>query len=237
MIEQVLSTLRLAPARRRRGPDAPRRPHPAASPGRSAARRPRSPQRAAVAPARARPAGPGRAAAAAAPKTYTSWRGVPSNWPTQIVQPPPQPVYAPGRRLRHLHRPVAGDDARLAPRATPPSARTSAASTPHAPTATFPRPGYASVAAMGWGVLPTYVGPQAPCWDGGNGVRINPAQGRGAGQRRRAGRGRATRGTSAWPPARRSTTTWRPTSAARPASRRSSRSSARGTAAWPPAAT
>ena len=38
---------------------------------------------------------------------------------------------------------------------------------------------------MGWGVLPTYVGPQAPCWDGGNGVRISPrkaaAQGNAAG--------------------------------------------------------
>jgi hypothetical protein len=38
---------------------------------------------------------------------------------------------------------------------------------------------------MGWGVLPTYVGPQSPCWDGGNGVRISPgkaaAQGNAAG--------------------------------------------------------
>jgi hypothetical protein len=37
---------------------------------------------------------------------------------------------------------------------------------------------------VGWGVLPTYVGPQAPCW-GGSGVLINPgkaaAQGRSAG--------------------------------------------------------
>jgi hypothetical protein len=40
-----------------------------------------------------------------------------------------------------------------------------------------------TVASMGWGVLPTYVGPQAPCW-GGSGVLINPgsaaAEGRAA---------------------------------------------------------
>ncbi len=31
-----------------------------------------------------------------------------------------------------------------------------------------------TVAGMGWGVLPTYVGPQAPCWGGGSGVLIDP---------------------------------------------------------------
>jgi hypothetical protein len=30
-----------------------------------------------------------------------------------------------------------------------------------------------TVASMGWGLLPTYVGPQAPCW-GGHGVLISP---------------------------------------------------------------
>ena len=29
---------------------------------------------------------------------------------------------------------------------------------------------------LGWGILPTYVGPQAPCWTGGNGVRISPGK-------------------------------------------------------------
>jgi Domain of unknown function (DUF1906) len=38
---------------------------------------------------------------------------------------------------------------------------------------------------MGWGVLPTYVGPQSPCWDGGNGVRIS--QGKAAAQGSAAG--------------------------------------------------
>jgi hypothetical protein len=34
-----------------------------------------------------------------------------------------------------------------------------------------------SAEAMGWGMLPTYVGPQAPCWDwSGAGVRIDPKQ-------------------------------------------------------------
>jgi hypothetical protein len=31
-----------------------------------------------------------------------------------------------------------------------------------------------SVASMGWGLLPIYVGPQAPCWGAGSGVLINP---------------------------------------------------------------
>jgi hypothetical protein len=31
-----------------------------------------------------------------------------------------------------------------------------------------------SVASMGWGLLPTYVGPQAPCWGAGSGVLISP---------------------------------------------------------------
>jgi len=120
--------------------------------------------------------------APAASPTYTSWRGVPSDWPTQIVLPP-----APAH-------PVAGFDACTAPSLA---------------TMRVWRRGYAavgayiggvnsacafgnlsaawirSVAAMGWGVLPTYVGPQAPCWDGGNGVRITPgkaaAQGNAAG--------------------------------------------------------
>jgi hypothetical protein len=42
-----------------------------------------------------------------------------------------------------------------------------------------------TVASMGWGVLPTYVGPQAPCWGGGRGVLVDPgsaaAEGRAAG--------------------------------------------------------
>jgi hypothetical protein len=42
-----------------------------------------------------------------------------------------------------------------------------------------------TVATMGWGLLPTYVGPQAPCWGAGSGVLISPgtaaAQGSAAG--------------------------------------------------------
>jgi hypothetical protein len=145
------------------------------------------PQRAAAAPA---PPARGRAArtqarhATAAPKTYTSWRGVPSDWPTEIVQ-----------IARPLSHPVGGFDA-----CTAPSLKTmrvwrqrfsavgayiggvNAACAYGNLSATWIR----SVAAMGWGVLPTYVGPQAPCWDGGNGVLINPgkaaAQGNAAGQ-------------------------------------------------------
>jgi hypothetical protein len=141
------------------------------------------PQRAAVVPARARATKTLARRAAPAPKTYTRWRGVPSNWPTEIVRLP-QP----------LSHPVGGFDA-----CTAPSLATmrvwrrayaavgayiggvNAACAYGNLSATWIR----SVAAMGWGVLPTYVGPQAPCWDGGNGVRIRP--GRAAAQGHAAG--------------------------------------------------
>ncbi len=161
VIEQVLNTLRVAPA--------------------GAAQT--APRRVAGPLVRARAAQITVRRAAAAPKVYTSWRGVPAGWPTEIVQPP-----------RLVTHPVGGFDACTAP-----------------PLATMRvwRRAYAavgayiggvnaacaygnlsaswirSVAAMGWGVLPTYVGPQAPCWNGGAGVRISPrkavAQGYAAG--------------------------------------------------------
>jgi Rv2525c-like, glycoside hydrolase-like domain len=157
VLEQVLNTLRLAPAT--------------------------APQRAVVVAARARVTRTPAGHPVAAPKTYTSWRGVPSDWPTEIVQMT-QP---------HSH-PVGGFDT-----CTAPSLATmrvwhqryaavgayiggiNAACAYGNLSATWIR----SVAAMGWGVLPTYVGPQAPCWDGGNGVLISPgkaaAQGNAAG--------------------------------------------------------
>jgi hypothetical protein len=195
VLEQVLSTVRLAPAGAT--PTAPAVPAPAVpapavpaqavpapavpAPAQAPMAHPTVvPRRAAA--ARARAASP-LARSAAAPQTiYTSWRGVPSDWPTEIVQPPPLP------------HPVGGFDACTAP-----------------PLATMRvwRRAYAavgayiggvnaacdygnlsaawirSVAGMGWGVLPTYVGPQASCWNGGNGVRIRP--GRAAAQGNAAG--------------------------------------------------
>ena len=60
---------------------------------------------------------------------------------------------------------------------TPRSASTSAASTTPAPSATCRPPGSSRRRRMGWGMLPTYVGPQAPCWSWyGPGVRITPSQ-------------------------------------------------------------
>ena len=40
---------------------------------------------------------------------------------------------------------------------------------------------FRSAAAMGWGMLPTYVGPQAPCW-GYSGTLINPGKAAAEGQ-------------------------------------------------------
>jgi hypothetical protein len=40
---------------------------------------------------------------------------------------------------------------------------------------------FTSAAAMGWGMLPTYVGPQAPCW-GNQGTLINPGKAAAEGQ-------------------------------------------------------
>ena len=163
VIEQVLNTLRLAPA--------------------GAAQT--APQRVAgpLVPCARPPGCPVRRRRAPRPKIYTSWRGVPADWPTEIVQPP-----------RPVTHPVGGFDA-----CTAPSLATmrvwrrayaavgayiggvNAACAYGNLSASWIR----SVAAMGWGVLPTYVGPQAPCWNGGTGVRISPrkavAQGYAAG--------------------------------------------------------
>jgi hypothetical protein len=191
VIEQVLSTLHLAPAgatqtvqtaqsvpvrSAQSAPASPRTPAPSPA-ARTAARPVARPavvrQRAAVA-ARVRPARILVRRAAAASKTYTSWRGVPSGWPTQIVQPP-----------RPVTHPVGGFDACTAPSLAAMRVwrrrygavgayigGVNAACAYGNLSASWIR----SVAAMGWGVLPTYVGPQAPCWDGGNGVRISPAK-------------------------------------------------------------
>jgi hypothetical protein len=198
VIEQVLKTLRLAPAgatptsqtappQAVPAPAAPPQAAPAAAtpaPAKRPAAHPTAvPQRAVVAPARVRATRTTARHPVAAPKTYTSWRGVPSDWPTEVVQTSPPASH-----------PVGGFDACTAPplstmrvwhsRYTAVGAYiggVNAACAYGNLSASWIR----SVAAMGWGVLPTYVGPQASCWDGGNGVLINPgkaaAQGSAAG--------------------------------------------------------
>jgi hypothetical protein len=103
-----------------------------------------------------------------------SWRGLAAHGPVQVVQSPPQ--------KRVPANPVLGFDA-----CTAPSLKTMSVW----------RQRYAAVgvyiggvnyacafgnlsaswiqaaASMGWGILPTYVGPQAPCW-GIQGITINP---------------------------------------------------------------
>jgi hypothetical protein len=177
VIEQVLNTLRRAPA------GAAQTTQTATQTTNQAMHPAVVPERAAVTPRRARAARTPARRAAAAPKTYTSWRGVPVGWPTQIVQPP-QPV----------SHPVGGFDTCTAPSlATMRVWRRAYAAVGAYIGGVNAACAYGNlsaswirnVSADGWGVLPTYVGPQAPCWDGGNGVRINPrkaaAQGSAAG--------------------------------------------------------
>ncbi len=116
---------------------------------------------------------------------YKSWKGVPPNWPAQIVVPPPPPPPV-------IH-PLNGFDACTAPTLATMrvwrrqyaavgvyiGGANSACAYGNLSAAWF-----RSAAAMGWGMLPTYVGPQAPCW-GYQGTLINPgkaaAEGRAAG--------------------------------------------------------
>jgi hypothetical protein len=192
VVEQVLNTLHLAPAGAAPTAQTANAPGPPARSAQSKAQaqaqsqtqsQPQvQPQAQALRPA-VHPA-PVTQRPAAASQTYTSWRGIPSDWPTQIIAPPP---VAPAH-------PVGGFDA-----CTAPSLATmrvwrrayaavgayiggvNAACAFGNLSASWIR----SVAGMGWGVLPTYVGAQAPCWTGGNGVRISPgkaaAQGNAAG--------------------------------------------------------
>jgi hypothetical protein len=150
VVKQVLSTLHLAP------------------PGTAPTTQP------VPAPVRPRGKGPRSIRRAQLPSTSTSWPGVPAHWPIEVVQPPPPPPPP--------FHPVGGFDTCTAP---------------SLPTMRAWRSDYAdigvyiggvnsgcaygnlsaswmrTVASETWGVLPTYVGPQAPCWSG-TGVLIDP---------------------------------------------------------------
>jgi len=203
VLEQVLNTLRLAPVGATPtaqsvppqavpsptvpAPTVPAQTVPAQTvpaPTRAPTAHPTvAPQRAAVAALRARVTRTPARHPVAAQQTYTSWQGVPSDWPAEIVQ-----------MSQPQSHPVGGFDACTAPSlATMRVWRSryaavgayiggiNAACAYGNLSATWIQ----SVAAMGWGVLPTYVGPQAPCWNGGNGVLISP--GRAAAQGNAAG--------------------------------------------------
>jgi len=112
--------------------------------------------------------------------TYTSWRGVPSQWPTVIVSPnPSQPAPPPPPVAAH---PVGGFDSCTAPttaimhdlRGAYAAVGVYIGGANSACAYGNLSTGWVNtVTAAGWGILPTYVGPQAPCWQG-HGVLITP---------------------------------------------------------------
>jgi hypothetical protein len=181
LVKQVLSTLRKAPA---------------GSPGtaQSAVTQPPSTRNdapvkakpAKAKPAKAKPA-PGQKAAAMPDPTYSSWRGVPSHWPVQIVTTPtPKPppvVVSPPPTVVSPSGPVNGFDTCTAPSL----AAMQAWHSKYAAVGIYLGGANAACAhgnlsaswinsatAMGYGMLPTYVGRQAPCWDG-HGLPISAA--------------------------------------------------------------
>jgi Domain of unknown function (DUF1906) len=171
VIQQVLGSLHLAPAH---AVQTPQSGLVAAQPDSQPGKQPGVPP--------AKPAPPKNV-------TYTSWRGVPAHWPVEIVQPqpplPPLPLPLPPKPVTPtpLH-PVGGFDTCTAPSVATMRAwrsdysavgvyigGTNSACAYGNLSASWVR----SVTGLGWGLLPTYVGPQSPCWDAGPGVLIKPA--------------------------------------------------------------
>jgi Domain of unknown function (DUF1906) len=106
--------------------------------------------------------------------TSSSWQGVPSHWPVEIVkpQPAPQPVTT---------APVLGFDTCAAPALTTMQAWRAdyaavgvyiGGANAACAQANLSASWIKSAAGLGYGMLPTYVGPQAPCW-GGKGALIS----------------------------------------------------------------
>jgi hypothetical protein len=113
--------------------------------------------------------------AARAPAASTSWPGLTAQWPIEIVQSPkPTPAAGPPAQPATTH-PVGGFDTCTAPSlATMKAWRSDYAAVgvyigganAACASGNLSASWIKSVAAKGWGVLPTYVGPQAPCWGG-----------------------------------------------------------------------
>jgi hypothetical protein len=196
VVQQVLNTLRLAPAGTvPTAQSAPLSAQPRGATAGTSRRAELSAQRAPLASppasAAAAPASPPRAAAAAAKApaptttnpTSTSWRGVPANWPVEIVSPSPSPPPPSPKPSPTPFHPVSGFDTCTAPSTSTMRTWRSAyaamgvyiggvnAACAHG---NLSAGWVKSVASMGWGLLPTYVGPQAPCWGAGSGVLISP---------------------------------------------------------------
>jgi hypothetical protein len=192
VVQQVLNTLRLAPAGTvPTAQSAPLSAQPGGATTVTTRRAELSAQRAPLASpasAAAAPASPARAVAAApttTKPTSTSWRGVPANWPVEIVQPSPSPSPPPSspKPSPTPFHPVSGFDTCTAPSTSTMRTWRSAyaamgvyiggvnAACAHG---NLSAGWVKSVASMGWGLLPTYVGPQAPCWGAGSGVLISP---------------------------------------------------------------
>jgi hypothetical protein len=197
VVEQVLGTLRAAPARAAQTPQSASSQALSQPSGERASVVEQSAAVTQAAPAQeapARPAGAGKtrppkgskkeakSPKKAKPTVYKSWQGVPPNWPAQIVVPQPPPPLK-------IH-PVSGFDACTAPTLATMrvwrrqyaavgvyiGGANSACAYGNLSAAWF-----RSAAAMGWGMLPTYVGPQAPCW-GFRGALINPGKAAAEGQ-------------------------------------------------------
>ena len=187
VVQQVLNTLRLAPAGTTPTGQSPSAP-PAGTAAETSRRANLSEKTARLAPQRA------SASTVTAPgnqpmgeqgppnPTSTSWPGLPDNWPVEVVQPTPAP--APPKPSPAPFHPVRGFDTCTAPSTSAMRAWRSqyaavgvyiggvnAACAYGNLSAGWVK----SAASMGWGLLPTYVGPQAPCWGAGSGVLINPA--------------------------------------------------------------
>ena len=189
VVQQVLNTLRLAPAG-----TAPTGQSPSAPPAGTAAEASRranlSQKTARLAPQRA------SASTVTAPgsqpmgeqgppnPTSTSWPGLPANWPVEVIQPTPAPAPpSPPKPLPAPFHPVSGFDTCTAPSTSAMRAwRSQYAAVgvyiggvnAACPYGNLSAGWVKSAAGMGWGLLPTYVGPQAPCWGAGNGVLISP---------------------------------------------------------------
>jgi hypothetical protein len=147
VVQQVLDTLRAAPTSKK----------PAT---------PKKPTKTAAKPAATQP-------------VSTSWHGLPPTWPAQIVQSPPKTTPNPPTQ------PVSGFDACTAPSLPTMSAWHSTYSdigvyiggaNTSCPYGNLSASWINTVTAAGWGLLPVYVGPQAPCWTNGRGLLINPSQ-------------------------------------------------------------
>jgi hypothetical protein len=183
VIRQVLTTMSLAP---KGAAETAQSGFPRPLPGLSRVREPAISQRAAALIAAARATATGlrakftaarrlQMAITASTPESTGWRGLPPDWPIEIVRgttPPP--------RFRQQN----GFDACTAPSLAAMQAWRSRYTVAGVyiggvnmgcPYGNLSASWVKAVIGQGWGLLPTYVGPQAPCW-GVSGTTINPGR-------------------------------------------------------------